>query len=236
MCLCMDFLLTHKISLNKKNNKKMKCNNRKKRRKRGPPMLLHRAMALGMGACPGNKHPSPPRAAAYFREPTKYGTKWCKAYAILCPSYFHYRTQLRNKERVRGGGGVGWGGTRGKGRTRLRKLKCDVVTSRRCGTTLVLHHHFYSYVYARCLSHLLLFTLVDLHDDFFLTATSVLHHLLYSWEFNTAFNHIKGKKKKKKHFGLIVHPSDDVLLSKRKFDIYSPSFRPMSKPNFHQRS
>jgi hypothetical protein len=218
-------------------------------------MLLHQVMALGRGACPGNKHPSPPRAAAYFRnpktlnpKPTKYGTKWCKAFMqILCPSYFHYRirncrtnvlysrpqfhhfflffflaisykpSQCHNiicenhwklsyyhtktlciyvvsnfeplvrsfdkelntpkpqetwdedKGHKKQEGGPGWrlGGARGKGRMRLRKLKCDVVTSRRCGTTLVLRHHFYLYLYARRLSHLLLFTIVDLHDDFF---------------------------------------------------------------------
>jgi hypothetical protein len=58
-------------------------------------MLLHQLMALvGTGACPGNKLPSPP---AYFGNPQSMGPNGARLMQILCPSYFHYHTQLPNK-------------------------------------------------------------------------------------------------------------------------------------------
>ncbi len=77
----------------------------------------------------------------------------------------------RNKERRRGGGGVGDGVGRGaKDGRGLRKLKmrcCNVQTLRDNARTTSPPLLLVRILYARRLSHLLLFTLVDLHDDDF---------------------------------------------------------------------
>jgi hypothetical protein len=129
----------------------------------------------------------------------------------------------RNKERG-GGDGVGRGAKDGRGLRKLKMRCCNVQTLRDNARTTSPPLLLVRILYARRLSHLLLFTLVDLHDDdffyflFFTIATSVLHHLLYCTRgslFNTAFNHIKGnttppppkKKPVPSH-----SPSDHVLL------------------------
>jgi len=78
-------------------------------------MLLHQVMALGRGACPGNKHPSPPRAAAYFGNQQSMGPNGARLMQYYVRVTFTTVHKLRNKGRVRGRGGVGRGAKDGRG-------------------------------------------------------------------------------------------------------------------------
>jgi hypothetical protein len=89
----------------------------------------------------------------------------------------------RNKERG-GGDGVGRGAKDGRGLRKLKMRCCNVQTLRDNARTTSPPLLLVRILYARRLSHLLLFTLVDLHDDDFFI---FLFFLLLQHQFYTIY-------------------------------------------------